>query len=712
MDRLRDLIVRYQEGVTQEHEDAILVELLRDDPEARALLRRLARQQAGLVRLHRGSAPAPALDDDRAALVDLVVRYQEDAVEEEEARYLAACLAEDRGARRLFARLARQHAQLFRLHREARPASGIHPIPRRPSHRRRATSDRVRRHSGRRVQADRASPEMAGRWSGPALLIAALVVIGATLAGAWHVARAVPEPAEPNALLARVVASSGVITVRDRAGVLQQRSILFEGDRIEVAGDGHAVVDFAAEETSLRLYPGSALELARAGHARAGKLWSLARGKLYVDAAPQLHGHPLVITTPSARLIVKGTAFFLHSGERDTRVLVRHGTVAVADDDGAVERDVTAGQQAVVEESSPEPVVEPWLELAEGEPTELVLLYDFESGAVGPGDHAEIVDPTAAPGDAHARASRYRHPHTGRVTQAVRVQNGEDEADRGPGLFRSTGTEVLRFAYAADDDRHALRVWIKDWPDPAKYEHPLEREVEPIADGRWHTVEIPLREMLRPRTPEPWNRVARGAWITQLVFEMPPDGAFRVDDVLVVRDRSEPRETLWRQPFDDDELGSHEQGQIVPDRDDPPHHVRSVDLRDPTTGEPATGVYLGDPEGIAVVGEGGRREALHLRYRTDRGGACHVISPALEPHDHDRRHLMVHTVTLEGDGAWHELNIPLADFHSAATGDPGFPDGWLVEGFFFKRPRGQAFELDDLVLDRALLDPHRRPLRR
>ena len=66
------------------------------------------------------------------------------------------------------------------------------------------------------------------------------------------------------------------------------------------------------------------------GDDRGGKRFDLRRGALQARVAAQPSDQPLVVTTPQAQAIVRGTEFLLRADERATKLNVLEGKVQLA----------------------------------------------------------------------------------------------------------------------------------------------------------------------------------------------------------------------------------------------------------------------------------------------------------------------------------------------------------------------------------------------
>lgn len=118
-----------------------------------------------------------------------------------------------------------------------------------------------------------------------------------------------------------------------------------------------------------------------------GKRVSLAEGFLCAEVAKQPEGRPMVLMTPYARVVVKGTRFNLINLSQATRVEVENGAVDVVGRGDGQSLHVTAGSFSVVSEGAKPPmaaqsmatkITQPHLRFSEGSGRVLTL-------AVAPG---------------------------------------------------------------------------------------------------------------------------------------------------------------------------------------------------------------------------------------------------------------------------------------------------------------------------------------
>jgi hypothetical protein len=131
---------------------------------------------------------------------------------------------------------------------------------------------------------------------------------------------------------------------KTNAAAAQQ--LLLAGQVVLVPPGGAAVVAWEKEATLVRLGPDSELTL---GNRRDAKQLRLARGQLLAAVAPQAQNHPLVIRTPQAEAVVKGTRFTLSANRQATRLEVMEGAVALRKHEAQDSVTVTPGNFAVAQ---------------------------------------------------------------------------------------------------------------------------------------------------------------------------------------------------------------------------------------------------------------------------------------------------------------------------------------------------------------------------
>jgi hypothetical protein len=179
------------------------------------------------------------------------------------------------------------------------------------------------------------------RWAAAAAVL--LLAVG------WWALR----PATPAAVL---ISQDGrppegvVVTRAGRAVPPAKSRLIAPGDTIEVAPDSPpAKLGFDAARTTLVLQPGSTLRILSLVPQ---KHFTLDRGALKAEVAPQPAGRPMLVQTPFADAVVVGTAFSLSARANQTGLTVEHGVVKLTQADGSVEN-VKAGQSAVATLGSP-----------------------------------------------------------------------------------------------------------------------------------------------------------------------------------------------------------------------------------------------------------------------------------------------------------------------------------------------------------------------
>lgn len=186
-------------------------------------------------------------------------------------------------------------------------------------------------------------------WKQVTLAAAAVAVIAT---GIWLFAPprkgAVP-PAQLAILEIRDFSGEAAITRAGRSVPLQSGTRMVAGDIITTPRDGFVVLNYEAENTSLRLGGDSELLVASSA---AGKSFNLKSGRLDGDVAKQPEGQPMVIATPHATATVVGTRFTIFSFADYSQLDVASGRMRFAGRDPADSVVVQQGEYAVTEKES------------------------------------------------------------------------------------------------------------------------------------------------------------------------------------------------------------------------------------------------------------------------------------------------------------------------------------------------------------------------
>ncbi len=129
----------------------------------------------------------------------------------------------------------------------------------------------------------------------------------------------------------------------DGAEFLVPGAVLQPGDRIEVGFREELTLGYKGEKTVLRVNEGTTLAI---GAADKGKRIDLISGEIEGDISPQPDGRPMIVMTPHAKAVVKGTKFFLSAGSGSMTIAVNEGLIIVVDLADGSSVDVAAGQYA------------------------------------------------------------------------------------------------------------------------------------------------------------------------------------------------------------------------------------------------------------------------------------------------------------------------------------------------------------------------------
>lgn len=156
---------------------------------------------------------------------------------------------------------------------------------------------------------------------------------------------------------------------------------LHVGDRVVVSPEGSGELAYE-DATRLSLEGGTELRL-EARTELAGensKTLELIAGTLTAEVSPQPEEQPLVVKTPHAQAVVRGTRFVLNSGERLTRLEVTEGRVDFLATGSRQPAVVTAGNFAEAGDPSASPGATPVVRPLRSS-LGLLALYTFKEGS-------------------------------------------------------------------------------------------------------------------------------------------------------------------------------------------------------------------------------------------------------------------------------------------------------------------------------------------
>jgi hypothetical protein len=241
---------------------------------------------------------------------ELILRYLDGTLPDEQVALLETRLGEDRALRREFAGFLLQHVHLADIAAAERLESAV------------AAS--VSESLGERILSGLASGRslLAGFWLGArwriwfpvAACLALLVALGL-----WYGFPTVGEP-----VLAEIRGDG--LSVR-RAGETLTVSVGFAlqpGDTLVAREEAGAVISFAPEKTRLEIRPGTSMRMIGLS---GGKQFGVATGVVEAIVARQRPFRPMVLTTPQAEARVLGTRFTLSVSNNLTRLEVAEGKV-------------------------------------------------------------------------------------------------------------------------------------------------------------------------------------------------------------------------------------------------------------------------------------------------------------------------------------------------------------------------------------------------
>lgn len=153
-----------------------------------------------------------------------------------------------------------------------------------------------------------------------------------------------------NTPAALLVALEGEVTVAKGGNSEPAKAgqTIYPRSVISVPNTGRALLVWQNESTQLELGPGAQLQIVSRLR---GKKFILGTGSLTASVAPQRGLGPMIVRTPLAELVVKGTRFSVKVEQESTRLAVLEGLVAMrkldeGDDDGTDYLAIGPGQEA------------------------------------------------------------------------------------------------------------------------------------------------------------------------------------------------------------------------------------------------------------------------------------------------------------------------------------------------------------------------------
>jgi ferric-dicitrate binding protein FerR (iron transport regulator) len=151
-------------------------------------------------------------------------------------------------------------------------------------------------------------------------------------------------PKKANERAATVAETEGDVTFTGEAGPAGSSRQLGPGQGIRTGAGSRAVLRFP-DASRLSVDANSSVHLAEEAEAT-GKRIHIEEGSLVAEVAPQPADRPMVLTTPSAEIVVVGTRFRLTVAVESTVVEVEDGVVRFRDMNTERWSDVQAGERA------------------------------------------------------------------------------------------------------------------------------------------------------------------------------------------------------------------------------------------------------------------------------------------------------------------------------------------------------------------------------
>jgi ferric-dicitrate binding protein FerR (iron transport regulator) len=453
--------------------------------------------------------PTPPDDDRSERFVVLVARYFDGNLDEAEMTELNALLRADPECRRLFAEYCTRGCLIGETLDSERQRARL-PLDEEPDSNDTQPS-RVRLRPKRVVL-------LAG--------VAGLLVTAATLTFLFWPSHPVPEEIQ-TAVVGAVEPGSGdvrVITPDGQVRVIAARTEIHDGDTVRTEPLRGAAAVVYPDGTRLTLSGDTGVTCSGNVHKRV----VVHQGMVGASVNPQPEGHPMVLTTPAARIEVRGTEFYCLALPDRTDVTVTKGSVRVVRTSDGKAVDVPEGkrvlaeaQAALVVEDIPQ-VLDTWD-------------LDFEQGLPADMQRARLVTeglPRGSKGGAAAvRSTRMGEEDFFELALPEKWQQG---------LFTFHPDSHLHVTYKMDrPDWVNLFICVRGaGPNGAFVGNYLFKEPEFYAQakpGKWRIAVIPLSKLRRAGTGSD-ARPGADEVPYLLLFSSQGDRGLVIDRVLVTRD--------------------------------------------------------------------------------------------------------------------------------------------------------------------------------
>ncbi len=383
-------------------------------------------------------------DDD---LLDLIVRYHDDALDEFEVAALSAALEGDDRALEIF-----HHVGL-----QALTIAEVTPAQLKPS-----TKSRSR-----------------FRWWGIGLALAASVVIAAFVG---------TMAAQPQAV-AKLVEVHGTVTLATPGGDSRELSV---GDsippdtRLSIRSVGSSATLEFPDRTRVRLFDTSEISCREEDQ----KEIHVYSGNVVADVQPQPPGRPLIMITQQSVTEVLGTVLAIQASPSRTDVDVVEGTVRVNRTGDRSTVDVSAGQKTTVSRDVP-------LKSHRREPTPIAWGCDFEDGLPTDWRRGILVQDRLPSGSHHGVLAEARSGYTDPSTIWYEIETYNRWSE---GLFTVTEDARMKLRLRADQSRWVQVVLLTrstDFQGPEGIFEYVMSDYDRTRSGDWQTFDIPLSDFKR-----------------------------------------------------------------------------------------------------------------------------------------------------------------------------------------------------------------------
>lgn len=305
-----------------------------------------------------------------------------------------------------------------------------------------------------------------GKW----MTVASLVV-----AMTWFVL-----PRQNDASIVTFEGSSGPVSLRTIEGAQSglQSGETFTVGTLQIGGEGTRAKFTYDDGSRLSIAGGAEIEFA---HDR-GKKLVLQRGTMQANISPQPKKRPLIVLTPTAEAIVKGTTFVVDSGETETLLHVDQGTLQIrrlADDQTVL---LAQNEEVVAQRETAEPLesrpVKPL-------PTTWKVTPTLAGNVKWKGNWSDDGILKASATEIYRKDinAKENHYHAG-------------VHDDFPGLFRLEENSAVRIRYRINTPLNIglfISTHSTTWNFTGNFQAYIAEELTPPDEDGWRTATVPMK---------------------------------------------------------------------------------------------------------------------------------------------------------------------------------------------------------------------------